>query len=111
MMFLATILPAEGTAPAVSPRVESRRSRYARWAKGIYELPGGGSRSIPMEGLRGLAVALVFFVHFHALLGDYARNNTALWNPSKFLGLVGNTGVDIFFVLSGYLIYGTLVRS
>lgn len=63
-----------------------------------------------MEGIRGLAVLMVFFVHFHALFGDYARRAALLWRPSQFLGIIGNSGVDLFFVLSGYLIYGALIR-
>lgn len=62
-----------------------------------------------MEGMRGLAVLMVFFVHFHALFGHYAQR-TILWPSSQFLGTIGNGGVDLFFVLSGYLIYGALLR-
>ena len=35
----------------------------------LYMLSDERQRLIPMEGLRGLAVLLVFFVHFHALFG------------------------------------------
>ncbi len=77
----------------------------------IYELSADNTRLKSMEGLRGLAVMMVFFVHFHALFGDFARQSVMLWEPSHFLGIVGNTGVDLFFVLSGYLIYGALVRK
>jgi exopolysaccharide production protein ExoZ len=74
-----------------------------------YEVGGGKSRIIPMEGLRGLAVLLVFFVHFHALFGTYLASGT--WRrTSEVLGTIGNCGVDLFFVMSGYLIYGALIR-
>jgi peptidoglycan/LPS O-acetylase OafA/YrhL len=63
-----------------------------------------------MEGLRGLAVLLVFFVHFDALFGGYVVGHPLLARPTHFLGLIGNTGVDLFFVISGYLIYGALIR-
>lgn len=82
-----------------------------RWIEQAYELPASAGRLRPMEGLRGIAVLMVFFVHFHALFGDYARPAAFLWRPSQFLGIVGNTGVDLFFVLSGYLIYGALIRN
>ena len=62
-----------------------------------------------MEGLRGLAVLLVFFVHFHALFGSYLSSRL-VFRASEFLGTVGNSGVDLFFVMSGYLIYGALIR-
>ena len=87
------------------------RVRAARVGAGLYELSASGNRVIPMEGLRGLAVLLVFFVHFHALFGEYIRAQRLLWESSRFLGLIGNTGVDLFFVLSGYLIYGALLKS
>jgi peptidoglycan/LPS O-acetylase OafA/YrhL len=63
-----------------------------------------------MEGMRGLAVLLVFFVHFHALFGSYVDTQSWVYTVSRFLGVVGHTGVDLFFVVSGYLIYGALVR-
>jgi len=83
---------------------------YSRLLQRIYGLSSEAGRLTPMEGLRGLAVLLVFFVHFDALFGNYARHATMLWRPTRFLGIVGNGGVDLFFVLSGYLIYGALIR-
>lgn len=62
-----------------------------------------------MEGMRGLAVLLVFFVHLHASLGDYLYSHPLLYDTSAAFGNVGNIGVDLFFVLSGYLIYGALL--
>ena len=61
-----------------------------------------------MEGLRGFAVLLVFMVHFQALLGHLAANHHRVWTVFSFLGDIGNTGVDFFFVLSGFLVYGAL---
>ena len=63
-----------------------------------------------MEGLRGLAVLLVFFVHFYALFAHNLRGGSWLHGVFHFLGVIGNTGVDLFFVMSGYLIYGALIR-
>jgi exopolysaccharide production protein ExoZ len=65
---------------------------------------------VPMEGLRGLAVLLVFFVHFYALFAHNLRGGSWLHEVFHFLGVIGNTGVDLFFVMSGYLIYGALIR-
>jgi peptidoglycan/LPS O-acetylase OafA/YrhL len=70
----------------------------------------GTARLKPMEGLRGIAVLMVFFVHTHALLGHYVSTTQLLWVWSSFLGSIGNAGVDLFFALSGYLIYGALMR-
>ncbi|MGE3934072.1 MAG: acyltransferase family protein [Rhodospirillaceae bacterium] len=78
-----------------------------RW----FELQGGGDgRLLSMEGLRGLAVLLVFFVHYTDLIRPWLGADDA-WarTVSVILADVGNAGVDLFFMLSGYLIYGSLL--
>lgn len=57
-----------------------------------------------MEGLRGAAVFLVFLVH-------YVTESRASGAIAEGLHTIGNTGVDLFFVLSGYLIYGNLIAK
>lgn len=64
-----------------------------------------------MEGARGIAVLLVFFVHFNALFANYLDPHSGLRAVLRFLGFVGNAGVDLFFVISGYLIYSMLIRK
>lgn len=76
----------------------------------VYEISSDPSRLVAMEGLRGLAVLLVFFVHFHALFGQNLPETSWLRYVSQFMGTVGNSGVDLFFVMSGYLIYGLLLK-
>lgn len=60
-----------------------------------------------LDGLRGLAILLVMFHHF-----------TVIEAPHSFWGNwliktihLGGTGVDLFFVLSGFLITGILLDS
>jgi peptidoglycan/LPS O-acetylase OafA/YrhL len=80
--------------------------RYENATMSLENQPGGGKRILPMEGMRGVAVALVFMVHYHAVFG-------ALWPPGATAGplaAVGTYGVDLFFMLSGFLIYGALLR-
>ena len=63
-----------------------------------------------MEGLRGLAVLLVFMQHYgvQALLAiDLAG---AALPAAQWMRNLGNLGVELFFILSGFLIYGTLLR-
>jgi len=62
-----------------------------------------------MEGLRGFAVFLVFLVHFVTLVTPWTAQSSDFLLFVKSLHAVGNTGVDLFFVLSGYLIYGSLI--
>ena len=73
-----------------------------------FEPVASPGRIVPMEGMRGLAALLVFFVHFRALFGHYAAG-TLLDKPIDILGTLGHTGVDLFFILSGYLIYGIVM--
>jgi exopolysaccharide production protein ExoZ len=62
-----------------------------------------------MEGLRGFAVFLVFLVHYASVSEPW----TGEWlKPlSAALHSIGNKGVDVFFALSGYLIYGSLISK
>lgn len=62
-----------------------------------------------MEGLRGYAVMLVFLVHYVTLSAPWTGGAPALAAAGHALHTIGNTGVDLFFVLSGYLIYGSLM--
>lgn len=68
------------------------------------------NRIIPMEGMRGFAALLVFFVHFQSLFGKYIAGEWS-FKIALFMGSIGHTGVDLFFVLSGFLVYGIVVRS
>lgn len=77
----------------------------------LFELGRGGEAANmrPMEGLRGFAVFLVFLVHFATLIKPWILKHPALQAFAEMLHSIGNTGVDLFFVLSGYLIYGSLI--
>jgi len=72
------------------------------------ELKSHNRRLLPMEGLRGLAVLLVFVHHYltQALLLAPPGAQTPI---SAALKSYGNVGVELFFVLSGYLIYGMVI--
>ena len=76
----------------------------------IYAVAPGADRLLAMEGMRGVAVLLVFCVHYHALFQRYLADGSAAKAVSRFVGTVGHSGVDLFFVLSGFLIYGATIR-
>jgi peptidoglycan/LPS O-acetylase OafA/YrhL len=80
-----------------------------RRAAGLFELETAGPRILPMEGLRGMSAGLVFFVHFYALFGSYAPSS--MNEVFQFLGSLGHCGVDVFFALSGYIVYGMLLKK
>ena len=64
------------------------------------------SKHIPaLDGLRGLAILAVFFHHYGA--GGGQSGSTAIKWMATVCGL-GWSGVDLFFVLSGFLITGIL---
>ncbi len=71
---------------------------------------GQGHHIRSMEGLRGLAVFLVFLVHFSSLSAPYHASSVQLSQWMGWVHTVGNAGVDLFFVLSGYLIYGAVLE-
>ncbi len=81
------------------------------WLTQRFELSrGGGAHNVrPMEGLRGFAVFLVFLVHFVTLIHPWIEQQARLLRFASAVHTIGNTGVDLFFVLSGYLIYGSLI--
>lgn len=74
----------------------------------LFEIQGAGPRLLPLEGLRGFSALLVFFTHLQSTFGAVAAA-TALAAPLRFLSNLGHSGVDIFFVLSGFVIYGPLI--
>ena len=57
-----------------------------------------------LDGVRGLAIALVLVLHF---IGD-ARPTSSFERGLMFVCGYGGYGVDLFFVLSGFLITGIL---
>lgn len=94
---------------AISPRtadddvcnVVAARERVA--SAGIPRRPAWLPSYIPeLQGLRGIAVLAVVFYHCHPRLTGTWIYGTSLW---------GWAGVNLFFVLSGFLITGILLES
>jgi peptidoglycan/LPS O-acetylase OafA/YrhL len=66
-------------------------------------VPGSSARVSELDGLRGIAILLVLVFHFTPASGPL--------HPLAHVFQVGWIGVDLFFVLSGYLITGILLDS
>ena len=75
------------------------------------ELPlASSSKRIPeLDGLRGLAILLVIIAHYFPLF-TLAEDHVILRRVLRLFAL-GWSGVDLFFVLSGFLIGGILFES
>jgi peptidoglycan/LPS O-acetylase OafA/YrhL len=61
-----------------------------------------------LDGLRGLAVLMVMLFHLTDRLDSHSLFQQLLRSP---FGQFGWTGVDLFFVLSGFLITGILIDT
>ena len=61
-----------------------------------------------LDGLRGLAFAMVFVFHFGSRRIEHAG---AVWKLYYRLTDLGEHGVEVFFVLSGFLITGILLDT
>ncbi len=92
---METTLHSEGAA--------STRERYSPRA-------ADSSKRIPqLDGLRGLAILQVVLLHY-ITASNHGPSGTPLAYLTKIFGL-GWSGVDLFFVLSGFLIGGILLDA
>ena len=69
--------------------------------------PAAGAHHPALDGLRGVAVLLVLAFHFLHIDGEGGVAERSLLSTTR----VGWAGVDLFFVLSGFLITGILLDA
>ncbi|HTC52519.1 MAG TPA: acyltransferase [Steroidobacteraceae bacterium] len=86
------------TPPAAIPRVDSAKQRPGSIISG--HLPA-------LDGVRGLAILAVLLFHFLAPTNPTGLADRAI----TWLFAYGALGVDLFFILSGFLITGILYDS
>lgn len=72
-------------------------------------MPISEKRLLELDGLRGIAILLVLIWHFTGMLVDPSQG-TAQYLAWRYL-IFGQSGVDLFFVLSGFLIIGILIDN
>jgi peptidoglycan/LPS O-acetylase OafA/YrhL len=73
-------------------------------------LPMAARRVPELDGIRGLAILLVIYWHYVAAPNVLAPAGSLGWTLYR-IGILSWSGVDLFFVLSGYLIGGILIES
>ena len=66
-------------------------------------------RIAALDGIRGFAILLIIFFHYYDVDGQFARGSI----PAYVLSLTRLTwtGIDLFFILSGFLIGGILLEA
>ena len=94
---------------AAIPQQQIRSAAEPRPASKPIPLPliNSSSRLPELDGLRGTAILLVLV--FHGVFEQHFSSNTL--NRLTPLGRLGWSGVDLFFVLSGFLIGGILLDA
>jgi peptidoglycan/LPS O-acetylase OafA/YrhL len=98
--------PARYTPPAVSSRDESKGSAPGASTGYLDDT----ARIAELDGLRGIAVAMVIFLHY---VVRWQASRDVLQHIRPLWGLLDLTwsGVDLFFVISGFLIGGILLDN
>jgi peptidoglycan/LPS O-acetylase OafA/YrhL len=89
------------------------RQRATRAATYGLEIPSG-SPSVHLDALRGLAAFSVLLTHWRdALFLDYSKiaNHDILTALAYFATGLGHQWVIVFFVMSGYLVGGSVLRA
>ena len=81
--------------------------RYKRTAQGRVQAEGSFTprKNSDIEVLRAFAILFTMFLHFRTLLPP----GSPILAPLAFLNL--SVGVDLFLVISGYVITGSLMES
>lgn len=114
-----TLAPASAKAPQRQwpvpfPQRDQERSLPATYqpaAKRTAVTINSATRIPELDGLRGIAISLVLFYHFVAIPFETFQKPRGTLKYLSSLGMLGWSGVDLFFVLSGFLIGGILLDA
>ena len=70
----------------------------------------GPHRVSAIDGLRGFA-AFGVFLHHAVITHDFIARGVWQLPPSRFFSMVGQVGVSVFFLITGYLFWSKLLRE
>ena len=93
---------------------ETRELSRTGWLTGRAIKPPSGNASVHLDALRGFAAFSVFLSHWRdAFFADYADlgHHNPLLAAAYLISGLGHEWVIVFFVLSGYLVGGSVLRS
>ena len=71
-------------------------------------VPGPGRHIPALDGIRGLAILMVIWFHLFQMIPELSQISPRVLSLTSRLG---QNGVDLFFVLSGFLITGILLDT
>lgn len=104
------------TPPTISGPVAHRKERFATneeaggfdSPQALHDTINAGMKKIPaLDGVRGIAILMVMMCHLVSGANVIPHRFSAL----RFAMYFGWSGVDLFFVLSGFLITGILIDT
>jgi peptidoglycan/LPS O-acetylase OafA/YrhL len=110
----ASAAPPELVQPAAEPRAgggaAARRAAFGARLRAFADVGLDANRLPALDGVRAVAASLVFVVHYQAAFGPLLLDAYPSLNAAAdFAAGIGYHGVTVFFMLSGFLIYGSLV--
>lgn len=83
-----------------------------RWLRQHFEVRQNSKFHIPsMEGMRGFAMLLIFWAHYFGLSQPWLLQDSRTSAVGGFFSGVASAAVSLFFLISGYAIYGALIRK
>lgn len=95
--------------PQAAERAAIRRSSVL---SALWPISGATRDIIALDGLRGIAVLLVVFMHmFVWMRGLVTPSGEAILGKTEDVWGFGTTGVELFFVLSGFLLFMPYARA
>lgn len=95
--------------PAAPAHVSAERTPVL---SALWPISGATRDIIALDGLRGIAVLLVVFMHmFVWMRGMVSPASAAILGQTEDVWGFGTTGVELFFVLSGFLLFMPYARA